>query len=77
MRVKVCKNCGIASVPYFGFWLPCQADSLGTHRDTEPAELDEAVVAANLQQAYESVLSFDRVRFDQYASPEVKALLKQ
>lgn len=77
MKVQICRNCGVTSVPYFGFWLPCRADSLGSHRDTEPIKLNDAVVATNLRRAYEGVPGFDRVKFDRHASPEIKALLRQ
>ena len=76
MKVKRCKLCGIESVPYFGFFAPCRADDLGSHRDTEEVEQDDVVVARTLQVAYSSVPWFDRAKFDKYANADAKALLR-
>ena len=77
MQVKRCVNCGAIPVPYFGFFAPCRADSLGGHRAFEQAEVDELTIARRLAAAYSSVPWFDRARFDKYASLEVKALLSR
>ena len=77
MQVTQCVNCGARSVPYFGFFAPCRADSLGGHRAFEQVEADELVIARRLATAYSSVPWFDRVKFDKYASLEAKALLSR
>lgn len=77
MKVKRCTSCGDLSVPYFGFFAPCRADSVGGHRELEPFEEDEVMVARRLRVAYSSVPWFDRAKFDKYASAETKALIQR
>lgn len=75
MLVRRCAHCGDVSVPYFGFFTPCRAHSLGSHQITEPYDADDHRIAALLKIAYNSVPWFDRAKFDKHAGPEAKTLL--
>jgi len=65
----------MVSVPFFGFFSPCRRSRLGGHRHIEKVEEKEAYIATLLRTAYNCVPWFDRAKFNEFASPETKALL--
>jgi len=64
MITSECLDCRMRSVPYFGFFMPCKNDALGSHRNIVEINEDDAIVAKRLYNAYQCVQWFDRAKFD-------------
>ena len=78
IRVAVCEDCDIASVPFFGMFIPCPHDANGSHHTllTVMEDVETLRLARRLAAAYSAVPWFDRASFARHASPELKTLLR-
>jgi len=77
-KARRCIECGAESVLYFGFTTPCRyGNGIGGHHQFEQFDTTKEREASKLRAAYQYVPWFDRKRFQEYAPPEVKALLAE
>ncbi|MFQ5984496.1 MAG: hypothetical protein ACE5LL_03150 [Alphaproteobacteria bacterium] len=76
VKVSRCTDCGVETVPFFGFPVPCERSVDGDHHHVVVREQSGDLVAARLWDAYQAVPSFDQAAFARHAGPEARALLE-
>lgn len=75
IKIKECVACGARSVPFFGMAWGCRENG-GSHREMRDVEVPAAHIKKQLKAVYDTAPSFDRAKFNKFASVELKALIR-